>query len=297
MASGHGYQPNVLIRAEHCANVRQLARTPTRCMGSTSGGSRRPGAAASTPCQLLWDPVHSGVCQHKRRATAGSSSAVGWACARSRGEQQRLGCRFRGRCGSGAARGGMGWAPRAPASFCHRVWAEYLIQNPVRRLPAAGLLERARAPTPPADRRPTQTRPAAAAAMAKGAQPAQKDRKRVWSRAEVEQLIASGNHVYLFRGGVYDVNVDEIMHPGGRQVRGRPPSPPAAVAQGPTILSAAATPAARCAPDCLGGLGMYMCSLRHRPRGSGNPLRSAPPDGGWPAAAAAAAAAACCCCC
>lgn len=54
--------------------------------------------------------------------------------------------------------------------------------------------------------------------MAKGAQPAQKDRKRVWSRAEVEQLIASGKHVYLFRGGVYDVNVDEIMHPGGRQV-------------------------------------------------------------------------------
>jgi dihydroceramide fatty acyl 2-hydroxylase len=54
--------------------------------------------------------------------------------------------------------------------------------------------------------------------MAKGGQPAQKDRKRVWTRAEVEQLIASGKHVYLFKGGVYDVNVDEIMHPGGRQL-------------------------------------------------------------------------------
>lgn len=28
-----------------------------------------------------------------------------------------------------------------------------------------------------------------------------------------------GKYVYTFKGGVYDVNVDEIMHPGGRQVR------------------------------------------------------------------------------
>lgn len=67
--------------------------------------------------------------------------------------------------------------------------------------------------------------------MAKGGQPAQKDKKRVWSREEVEQLIASGKHVYLFKGGVYLVNVDEIMHPGGRQVRPaatcrHPPPPP-----------------------------------------------------------------------
>lgn len=38
-------------------------------------------------------------------------------------------------------------------------------------------------------------------------------------REEVDALIAEGKHIYLFKGGVYDVNVDEIMHPGGRQVR------------------------------------------------------------------------------
>lgn len=98
-------------------HVGQLARTPTRCMGSASGGFGLPGAAAPVPCQPLWGqwgPVHSGVCQYRRRATVGSSSAVGWACARSRREQQRLGWR---RCGGGAAGGGMGWAPgRPPAS-------------------------------------------------------------------------------------------------------------------------------------------------------------------------------------
>lgn len=105
--------------------------------------------------------------------------------------------------------------------------------------------------------------------MAKGVQSAQKDKKRVWSREEVEQLIASGKHVYLFKGGVYDVNVDEVMHPGGRQVRAerrrrQPPPHP-----GPRNSGWQPLPRDRCAPKGVHGQGyvprgLWACSPRCR---------------------------------
>ncbi len=54
------------------------------------------------------------------------------------------------------------------------------------------------------------------AAKPAGAEP---PARKVFSREEVAALSAAGKHVYLFKGGVYDVNLDELMHPGGREVR------------------------------------------------------------------------------
>lgn len=52
--------------------------------------------------------------------------------------------------------------------------------------------------------------------------------RKVFSREEVAALSAAGKHVYLFKGGVYDVNLDELMHPGGREVRAAAAVPAAA---------------------------------------------------------------------
>ncbi|PSC67533.1 Fatty Acid 2-hydroxylase [Micractinium conductrix] len=41
---------------------------------------------------------------------------------------------------------------------------------------------------------------------------------RVFTRQQVADLAAEGKHVYMFKGGVYDVDPAELMHPGGRQV-------------------------------------------------------------------------------
>ncbi|KAL4424625.1 hypothetical protein ABPG77_002243 [Micractinium sp. CCAP 211/92] len=53
------------------------------------------------------------------------------------------------------------------------------------------------------------------AAKPAGAEP---PARKVFSREEVAALSAAGKHVYLFKGGVYDVNLDELMHPGGREL-------------------------------------------------------------------------------
>lgn len=42
--------------------------------------------------------------------------------------------------------------------------------------------------------------------------------ERILTEAEVQQLYDEGRYVYICNGGVYDVKVEEIMHPGGRDV-------------------------------------------------------------------------------
>lgn len=46
--------------------------------------------------------------------------------------------------------------------------------------------------------------------------------RKVFTREEVAELAAAGKHVYIFQGGVYDVNVSKssggLMHPGGYEV-------------------------------------------------------------------------------
>lgn len=37
---------------------------------------------------------------------------------------------------------------------------------------------------------------------------------RVFTRQQVADLAAEGKHVYMFKGGVYDVDPAELMHPG-----------------------------------------------------------------------------------
>lgn len=45
------------------------------------------------------------------------------------------------------------------------------------------------------------------------------EKQRVYTAEEVAALAARGQHVYTFQGRVYDVNLEELMHPGGREVR------------------------------------------------------------------------------
>ncbi|KAI3426116.1 hypothetical protein D9Q98_008495 [Chlorella vulgaris] len=44
------------------------------------------------------------------------------------------------------------------------------------------------------------------------------EKQRVYTAEEVAALAARGQHVYTFQGGVYDVNLEELMHPGGREL-------------------------------------------------------------------------------
>lgn len=47
---------------------------------------------------------------------------------------------------------------------------------------------------------------------------AARPRPRVFTQADVLALVAEGRNVYTCNGRVYDVKVDEIMHPGGRDI-------------------------------------------------------------------------------
>ncbi|KAI8475951.1 MAG: hypothetical protein J3K34DRAFT_402474 [Monoraphidium minutum] len=50
------------------------------------------------------------------------------------------------------------------------------------------------------------------------AKPAAAAKPRVFTELEVQELVSQGRHVYICNGRVYDVRVEEIMHPGGRDV-------------------------------------------------------------------------------
>ena len=64
---------------------------------------------------------------------------------------------------------------------------------------------------------------------------------------EVDAMVAGGRYIYTFKGGVFEVDLDELMHPGGRQV-GAPPPP-----------AAPCLPAARSAqPRCQPGRNLYL---------------------------------------
>ncbi|KIZ03590.1 Inositolphosphorylceramide-B C-26 hydroxylase [Monoraphidium neglectum] len=47
---------------------------------------------------------------------------------------------------------------------------------------------------------------------------APKQAPRVYSQSEVQSMASEGRYVYTCNGRVYDVKVEEIMHPGGRDV-------------------------------------------------------------------------------
>lgn len=51
-------------------------------------------------------------------------------------------------------------------------------------------------------------------------------------------MVAGGRYIYTFKGGVFEVDLDELMHPGGRQV-GAPPSPAARSAAPPETFAGA----------------------------------------------------------
>lgn len=41
---------------------------------------------------------------------------------------------------------------------------------------------------------------------------------KVFTQADVQQLVSEGRHVYTCNGRVYDVDIEQLMHPGGRDV-------------------------------------------------------------------------------